>query len=86
MVVEGQLDSLDRLFRAATDLDWEALLRLSEELASELQERADRAIVKSARKLCEALRREPSGAKAKRQLGDLLTACRAAKVRRGQYR
>lgn len=84
MVVEGQLDSVDRLFRAATNRDWEALLRLSEELASELQDRADKSMVKSARKLRDSLERDPSGARATRPLAELLAACREAKIRRGE--
>jgi hypothetical protein len=79
---EEHLDNIERLFRAAAVCDWEAVLRLSEELANQLQDRADKAVVRSALKVCDALRRDPSGSKATRHLGALLCACREAKIRR----
>jgi hypothetical protein len=82
-IVEEQLDEAERLLRAARDRNWQAILRLSEELAEQAPDRADQAIVRSARKVRDALERDPSGVKASRPLGDLLAACRDAKVRRG---
>jgi hypothetical protein len=79
-IVASQLDEVERLFRAATSQDWEAVARASREL-SQSTESTDRAIVRSAGKVCEALRRDPSGTKARLPLAQLLDACRAAKKR-----
>ncbi|HEX6963289.1 MAG TPA: hypothetical protein VF175_15585 [Lacipirellula sp.] len=81
-VVDGQLDDVERLLRAATDGNWDALLRLSEELAEQPHDRADNTVVRSARKVRDALRRDPSGGKASEPLSELLAACRVAKQRR----
>jgi hypothetical protein len=81
-VVDAQLDEIERLFRAATQRDWAALLKLGEDLAGILEDRADKPVVRSARKVCTALRGDPSGAKAMRHLPELLAACREARLRR----
>jgi hypothetical protein len=78
-VVAAQLDAVERLFRAATNRDWDAVGRASRELASQPANRDNSALVQSAGKLCEALRLDPSGSKAARPLAKLLDACRAAK-------
>ena len=78
--VDAHLDEVERLFRAVAERDWEAVLRLTEHLVSQPKDRADEAVVRSARKVCDALRRDPTGAKAARGLGELLTACRASKL------
>jgi hypothetical protein len=78
-VVASQLDSVERLFRAATNRDWEAVGRASRELAGQPADRANATLVQSASKVCEALRRDPTGAKALRPLAKLLDDCRAAK-------
>jgi hypothetical protein len=83
MVVEGQLDEVERLVRAASDRNWDAVRRLSEELAEQPHDRADQAVARSARKVRDALHRDPSGRKAGQPLGDLLAACREARLRRG---
>jgi hypothetical protein len=80
-IVDAQLDDIERLFRAATQRDWATVLKLGERLVS-LEDRADRPVVRSARKVCNALRGDPSGAKAVRHLPGLLSACREAKLRR----
>ena len=83
-VVDAQLDEVERLFRAAAERDWDAVLRLSEQLAGQPlpKDRADKAVVRSARKVYAALQRDPSGAKATLKLGELLNACRASELRR----
>ena len=81
-VVDVQLDDIERLFRAATQHDWQAVLTLGEQLVGNLEDRADKPVVRSARKVCNALRGDPSGAKAVRHLPELLAACREAKLRR----
>ncbi len=81
-VVATQLDGVERLFRAATNRDWDAVSRVSREIASQPISAETTAIVESAGKLCEALRRDPSGSKAARPLAKLLGACRAAKTRK----
>ena len=81
-VVDAQLDDIERLFRAATQRDWQAVLKLGEQLVSNLEDRADKPMVRSARKVCNALHGDPSGAKAMRHLPELLAACREAKLRR----
>lgn len=81
-VVDAQLDEVERLFRAVSERDWDAVLRLSEQLAGQPKDRADKAVVRSARKVCDALVRDPSGAKARRGLDALLDACRESKLRK----
>lgn len=81
-VVDAQLDEVERLFRAVADCDWDAVLRLSEALANQAKEQADKAVVRSARKVRDALRRDPSGSKIGRPVGELLAACRSARLRR----
>jgi hypothetical protein len=82
-VVNAQLDSVERLFRAATNLDWEAVARASQDLAKQPINGENNAVVQSAWRVCEALRHDPSGQKAGGRLAALLSACRAAKSRRG---
>ncbi len=84
-VVDAQLDEVERLFRAAAQRDWDAVLRLSEQLAGQPapKDRADKAVVRSARKVFAALKRDPSGVKATVKLGELLMACRESQRRRG---
>jgi len=82
--VDAQLDEVERLFRAVADRDWDAVLRVSEALSAQKMDRADKAVVRTAQMVCEALRRDPSGAKASRRVDKLLSACREAKIRRGQ--
>jgi hypothetical protein len=77
--VAAQLDSVERLFRAATNRDWDAVGRASRELAGQPPNSANAALVQSASNVCEALRCDPTGAKAQRPLARLLDACRAAK-------
>jgi hypothetical protein len=81
-VVDAQLDEIERLLRAATEHDWDAVLKLGEQLVSILEDRADKPVVRSARKVCSALRSDPTGRKAARHLPELLSACREAKLRR----
>lgn len=81
-VVVAQLDEVERLFRAVADCDWDAVMRLSAALASTPKEQADQAVVRSAKKVCDSLRRDPSGSKVGRPVGELLSACRTAKLRR----
>lgn len=80
--VDAQLDEVERLFRAVADRDWDAVARLSEQLAGQPKDRADKAVVRSARKVFAALQRDPSGAKATRGIGELLSACRASKLKK----
>jgi hypothetical protein len=80
--VETQLDDGERLLRAATARDWDSVLQLSEELVAQPKDRADKAVVRSARKVRDALQRDPTGVKAARAVGDLLAECRDAKFRR----
>ncbi len=87
-LVDAQLDETERLFRAVADRDWDAVLRLSEQLAERLQSKdpVEKAVVRAARKARASLARDPSGVKATRQVGELLNACRAAKVEEGGRR
>lgn len=81
-IVTAQLDSVERLFRAATTRDWDAVARASDALARQADATDNRAISKSARAVCDALRLDPSGVKATPRLNELLNACRAAKLGR----
>lgn len=83
-IVDAQLDETERLFRAVAQRDWDAVLRLSEQLAGRPrpQAQADKAVVKAARKAFTSLQRDPSGARSARQVGELLNACRQAKLDR----
>jgi hypothetical protein len=78
-IVGSQLDDVERLFRAATSHDWAAVARASQELANKPACRDNSALIRSAAKLCEALRRDPSGSKAAQPLAKLLNLCRTAK-------
>jgi hypothetical protein len=78
-IVGPQLDSVERLFKAATNHDWATVARVSQDLARQPENAANATMVRSAGKVCEALRADPSGAKAARPLAKLLDACRAAK-------
>jgi hypothetical protein len=82
--VESQLDDAERLLRAATSHDWQSVLHLTEELAAQPKDRADKAVVRSARRVRDALLRDPTGVKAARSIGDLLAACRDAKLRQSR--
>jgi hypothetical protein len=82
--VDAHLDEVERLFRAAAEGDWQAVLRASEELTAQPMDRVDKAVVRTARKVCDALHRDPTGANASRRLSELLTACREWKLRREQ--
>jgi hypothetical protein len=79
-VVSGQLDQFERLFRAAAKHDWEAVDRVSRELATQPPSGdVNASLARTAGKVCEALRLDPTGAQASRPLAKLLDACRAAK-------
>jgi hypothetical protein len=78
-VVEAQLDFVEQLFRAATNHDWTAVARAVQELASQPRSRENDEVVRSASKVRDALRADPTGAKAARSLAKLLDACRANK-------
>jgi hypothetical protein len=80
-LINTQLDSVERLFRAATNLDWEGVARASNDLARQPIDGQNNTVVQSAWRVCEALRRDPSGGKAQSRLAALLSACRAAKTR-----
>ncbi len=75
----AQLDNVERLFRAATNHDWATVARVSQALASAPADRSNTALIRNAGKVCEALRSDPSGAKAMRPLAKLLEACRATR-------
>jgi hypothetical protein len=79
--VAAQLDGVERLFRAATRRDWDAVQRVSQELAAQPVSGDNEALVRSAGKVCEALRLDPTGGHAARPLAKLLDVCRAAKRR-----
>ena len=81
-LINAQLDSVERLFRAATNLDWDAVARASHDLARQPADGENSAVVQSAWRVCEALRHDPSGQKAQSRLAALLSACRAVKSRR----
>lgn len=79
-VVDGQLDQFERLFRAAAKRDWSAVDRVSRELATQpFSPGVNASLARTAGKVCEALRLDPTGAQASRPLAMLLDACRAAK-------
>ncbi len=80
-LVAAQLDDVERLFRAATEHDWDVVARLSQALAARPLDGDNKAMVRSAGRVCDALRRDPSGAKARRPLAKLLHECRSAKSR-----
>src|SRR3990170_3086507 len=53
-VVDDKLDEVERLFRAVAERDWDAVLRVSEALSAQKMDRADRAVVRTAKMVCEA--------------------------------
>lgn len=79
-VADRCLDGVERLFRAALLSDWPSVLRLCEQLIAQLKDPADAAAVRSAKQLCDLLRRDPSGANVSTRLAELLSACRAARL------
>lgn len=76
-VINGQLDMVERLFRAATKQDWDAVARASQALALEPVNEENGAVVQTAWRVYESLRRDPSGGKSASKLAALLAACRA---------
>lgn len=82
-VVDEQLDGVERLFRAAAQRDWQAVLQISEHLVARMKDPADAGVVRSAQQLCDLLRRDPSGTNVSVRLAELLSACRSAKSRSG---
>lgn len=80
-LITAQLDYVERLVRAASNHDWDAVARASDALARQAEAAQDRTLSKSARAMCDALRRDPSGAKAERTLTELLGVCRDKKLR-----
>jgi hypothetical protein len=81
-IINAQLDSIERLFRAATNRDWAGVARASQDLAKQPVDSENNAVVQSAWRVCEALRHDPSGSNAQVRLTALLSACRAVKSRR----
>lgn len=79
-VADRCLDGVERLFRAASLSDWPSVLRISEQLIAQLQDPADTGVVRSAEKLCDLLRRDPSATNVSGRLAELLSACRAARI------
>lgn len=78
-IVDAQLDQVERLFRAAVKPDWQEIARAAGELAEQPRSSENSTVIRSAKKVCDALRADPTGAKAVRSLGKLLDACRSAK-------
>jgi hypothetical protein len=78
-IVDTQFDQVERLFRAAVGPDWQEVERAVHELANQPPDRENSAVIRSASKVRDALRADPTGAKAARPLVKLLDACRAAK-------
>jgi hypothetical protein len=81
-IVDGQLDQVERLFRAAVKPDWQEVASAARELASQARSPENAAVVRTAAKVRDALRTDPTGAKAMRSLAKLLDVCRAAKQSR----
>lgn len=79
-LVDEQLDEVERLFRAAASQDWDAIARASADIAGRKVDPVNKALVQTARKVRDALRRDPSGARASTRLAELLSVCRSAKV------
>lgn len=81
-LVNAQLDHIERLFRAATSHDWQAVEKASRELAKQPAEGENAAVVRAAGQVCDALRLDATGAKASRPLAKLIYACRVVKTKR----
>jgi hypothetical protein len=80
-IVDGQLDQVERLFRAAVKPDWQEVASAVQHLASQPRSSENAAVIRSAAKVRDALRTDPTGVKAARSLAKLLDACRAARRR-----
>lgn len=78
-LVDGQFDQVERLFRAAVKPDWREVASAAQHLADQPRSSENAAVIRSAAKVRDALRIDPTGAKAQRSLAKLLDACRAAK-------
>lgn len=78
-IVDAQLDEVERLFRAAVKPDWHEVASAVQHLASQPRSPENAALIRSAAKVRDALRTDPTGAKAARSLAKLLDACRATK-------
>ncbi len=78
-IVTAQLDSVERLFRAATTHDWQGVAQASRALANQPVEGGNDDLVRAATQVCDALRTDVSGAKARRPLAKLIDACRLVK-------
>lgn len=80
LIVDEQLDESERLIQAAMARDWGAVSKLSMAMSTDSELRARRPIARAAKKVCDALQRDPSGRKATRLLGELLELCRPTKA------
>jgi hypothetical protein len=78
-IVDAQLDQVERLFRASIGPDWQQIARTVEQLAEQPRSSVNTAVIRSAKKVRDALRADPTGAKAGRSLTALLNACRSAR-------
>jgi len=81
-VIDGQLDAVERLFRAAADHDWDAVSRASQQLAAQQVDGENSTVVQTAWRVFTSLRRDPTGSGSAGKLAALLSACRAEMARR----
>jgi len=75
-IVDGHLDNVERLFRASTIGDWDAVAKVSGQLAALKPHQASNDVVHKAKLVSDELQGLPSGTRKPKHLADLLAACR----------
>ena len=80
-LVDSQLHGIERLLRASTEGDWNAVAETSRYLSELDPEEVGIELVKQARRVCQELSRRSSAKKRPKHLSGLLDACRSVRIK-----
>lgn len=75
-IIDGLLDDVERLFRAATRQDWEVIARITRRLARRQTLQTGEAVIAAARQLSRTIRKDRPTKHSPQLLAELLQACR----------
>ncbi|MCA9236574.1 MAG: hypothetical protein KDA44_13955 [Planctomycetales bacterium] len=81
-LADGRFDHVERLFRAATVDDWQAISLAARQLAQPVAEEPAPEVAAAARELVRTIRRNRPTRRSAVLLGELLQACRTLQERR----
>ncbi len=81
MLVEAQLDAIERLFHATTAEDWQGVAQASKILAELTPEEVGLEVVHEAKLLYEEMTHPATDLRESKHLAKLLAACRAVRCR-----